>query len=350
MSDTSVEAVSSGPLLEVENLTATFVRRAYSVRAVRGVSLTLDRGRTLGIVGESGSGKSVFVRSVMGFEPEGKEVTGTVRFEGRDLRSLSPKEMRSIWGARMAMVFQNPMTSMNPVYPVGRPIVNALRKHLHLSKAAARTRGVELFESVGIPDAARRFGEYPHQMSGGMRQRVMIATALACGPTLLIADEPTTALDVTIQAQILDLLDFEQQQRQMALVLITHDLGVVAGRTDEIAVMYGGKIVERAPTQRLFSEPRMPYTVALLRSSPELSQARRDRIPSIPGTTPNLAQPIVGCAFAPRCERARVRCREEAPPLVAPERSDHSFACWFPYPPGEQGANISQATSMPIKG
>jgi len=320
-----------GPLLEVDGIKTHFKTPRGLVRAVDGVSFSLERGRTLGVVGESGSGKTVLSRSIMGLLPKKNVVReGSVRFENREVGQLPPQEMRHIWGSQMAMVFQDPMTSLNPVMRVGKQITESLLYHLDISRTYANELAVALLESVGIPEPARRMREYPHQLSGGMRQRVMIAIALACGPKLLFADEPTTALDVTVQAQILDLLQSQQRERFMAMILVTHDLGVVAGRADEIAVMYAGKIVERAPTKVLFTEMRMPYTEALLQSIPKLSDKSHTRLRVIGGRPPQLINPPTGCRFAPRCPYVQDKCRTEEPPLMPAETPGHEFRCWFP--------------------
>ncbi len=320
-----------GPILEVVDLITHFRTERAVVRAVDGVSFTIERGRTLGIVGESGSGKTVLSRSVMGLLPRRNVVRrGQVRFEGQDIAHLDEEDLSHIWGAEMAMVFQDPMTSLNPVVRIGRQLTEHLQLHTGIAKREAEDRAVELLRSVGIPEPERRLREYPHQLSGGMRQRVMIAIALACGPKLLLADEPTTALDVTVQAQILDLLNAQQHERHMAMILVTHDLGVVAGRTDDIAVMYAGKIVEKAPTRSLFANMRMPYTEALLQSIPRLANASHTRLTVIPGRPPDLGHPPVGCRFAPRCPYAQDRCRTEEPPLVDSSVPGHSYACWYP--------------------
>jgi peptide/nickel transport system ATP-binding protein len=318
------------PLLEVRDLATHFLTPRGRVRAVDGVSFRLERGRTLGIVGESGSGKTVLSRSVMGLLPRANVArSGSVRFQGRELVGLPDREMRELCGAEIAMVFQDPMSSLNPVMTVGRQITESIRLHLGTSRREARALAVALLGSVGIPEPARRFYEHPHQLSGGMRQRVMIALALACGPKLLFADEPTTALDVTVQAQILDLLQDTQAERFMAMVLVTHDLGVVAGRTHEIAVMYGGRIVEHAPTATLFSDMRHPYTEALLRSIPHVEEPSHTRLRVIGGRPPDLIDPPPGCAFSPRCPRASDRCRTEAPPLLD-DGTGHRYACFHP--------------------
>src|SRR6478609_7616887 len=318
-------------LLEVENLRTHFLTPRGRVRAVDGVTLSLARGQTLGLVGESGSGKTIFSRSVMNLLPkENVRRSGTVMFMGRNLIGLSDKEMRLLCGADIAMVFQDPISSLNPVMTIGKQITESLRLHLKMSKAEARITAVTLLRSVNIPEADRRFAEYPHQLSGGMRQRVMIALALACGPRLLFADEPTTALDVTVQAEILNLLQDQQTDRFMAMVLVTHDLGVVAGRTDEIAVMYAGRIVEQAPTSVLFSHMLHPYTEALLRSIPKVENPSHTRLRVITGRPPDLTDPPPGCKFAPRCPYVQERCRVEEPKLTLTGSRGHRFACHFP--------------------
>ncbi len=305
-----------GPILQVEDLHTSFVTERGLVRAVDGVSFDLERGQTLGVVGESGSGKTVLSRSIMGLlQATRVRHSGTVRFSGHEISSLSQTELRDVWGTQIAMVFQDPMTALNPVIRVERQITEGLRKRLGLDRKAARDTAVALLDSVGIPDPLRRLRVYPHELSGGMRQRVMIAIALACGPKLLLADEPTTGLDVTVQAQILDLLSDQQRERSMAMVLVTHDLGVVANRTDEIVVMYAGRVVEQAPTRELFEHTRMPYTEALLMSIPRLTDESHSRLRSIPGRPPDLANAPKGCKFAPRCPYAQPRCEQEEPPF-----------------------------------
>ena len=321
--------MSPMPLLAVEDLETHFRTPRGRVRAVDGVSFTLERGQTLGIVGESGCGKSVLSRTIMGLLPSNAEVPSAsrVRFDGRDLRQMSERELRGVRGRHMAIIFQDPMTSLNPVMTCGAQIVETLTYHMGLGKRAARDRAVELFTAVGIPEPARRVDHYPHQLSGGMRQRVAIAIAISCEPALLIADEPTTALDVTVQAEILDLLKRQQRERRMALILITHDLGVVAGHTDEVAVMYAGRIVERAATTTLFARTRMPYTEALLRSIPRLADPPHTPLQTIAGRPPELIDPPPGCRFAPRCRYAAADCRQLAPALTGDR---HAFACWHP--------------------
>jgi peptide/nickel transport system ATP-binding protein len=298
---------------------------------VDGVSFSLERGRTLGIVGESGSGKSVLSRTIMGLLPRTAERSGTVLFEGRDISALTDDGYRELWGTEMAMVFQDPMTALNPVMRVGHQITESLRFHLDMDASEARETAIALLRAVKIPEAEKRFRAYPHELSGGMRQRVVIAVALACGPKLLFADEPTTALDVTVQAQILDLLADQQRERYMAMVLVTHDLGVVAGRAHDIAVMYAGRIVEMAPTDVLFREMQMPYTEALLAAIPKLSDPSHTRLIAIGGRPPDLVNPPPGCAFSPRCPYARERCHREQPPLQeSPTTPGHFFACFYP--------------------
>ena len=322
--------VSSEPtLLEVEDLHTTFRVAAGTVKAVDGISLSLQRGRTLGVVGESGSGKSVLSRSIMGLMPSNAVRSGSIRYEGTELLGMPTSKLRDYWGTRLSMIFQDPMTALNPVMRIGNQIAEPLRVHMGMSKADAADTSRKLLSSVGINEAERRLRQYPHEMSGGMRQRVMIAIALACGPNLLFADEPTTALDETVQAQILDLLQEQQRDRFMAVVLVTHDLGVVAGRADEIIVMYAGRVVERASAGDLFRHTRHPYTEALLRSIPRLENPSHTRLAAIAGRPPNLLSPPPACKFAPRCPRAQDRCRTEEPPLID-DGDGHEYRCWFP--------------------
>jgi peptide/nickel transport system ATP-binding protein/oligopeptide transport system ATP-binding protein len=306
-------------LLEVRNLQTHFPTRGGLVRAVDGVSFHLDEGELLGLVGESGCGKSITALSVMRLvAPPGKIVGGEIRFAGEDLLAASEARMRAIRGDDIAMIFQDPMTSLNPVYTVGEQIAEALRLHRDLSRAQAREAAVAAMREVSIPDPGRRADDYPHQLSGGMRQRVMIAMALACDPKLLIADEPTTALDVTIQAQILELIDELRRTRNLAVLLITHDLGVVAEVADRVAVMYTGRIVEESPVEELFARPKHPYTEGLLRSVPKLSSAdvaRAARLQTIEGTVPKPTNLPPGCHFAPRCPHRMPRCTEGDIPL-----------------------------------
>jgi oligopeptide/dipeptide ABC transporter ATP-binding protein len=323
--------VSTQALLEVEDYSAHFVGGDDVVRAVDGISFTLEQGHALGIVGESGAGKTVLAHSIMGLLPSRDDVQhGSIRLDGRELTGLSVRAMRSVWGAQMAMVFQDPMTSLNPVMRIGHQITEPLHEHTDMSRGEANTSALALLRSVGIAEPERRMHEYPHQLSGGMCQRVMIALALAAGPKLLLADEPTTALDVTVQAQILQLLRTQQRERYMAMILVTHDLRLVATAADSVLVMYAGRIVERAPTAALFARMHMPYTEALLRSIPSLSQPSHTRLAVIPGRPPDLGVIAAGCRFSPRCPYARERCRVEEPPLQPAETPDHEFACWYP--------------------
>ena len=314
-------------LLEVKDLRTQFKTDDGVVRAVDGVSFSLERGKTIGIVGESGSGKSVTSLSILRLlGSAGSIVGGSIHFDGRDLGKLSERELRDIRGNRISMIFQDPMTSLNPFLTVERQISEVLVAHRGLSRRDARRQAIEGLERVGIPDAGRRVDQYPHQFSGGMRQRVMIAIALACEPQLLIADEPTTALDVTIQAQILDLIRALQRDLGTAVVLITHDLGVVAGMADEVAVMYAGKIVEHGLANDVFAKPSHPYTRGLLGSVPRLDADRRDDLVAIPGLPPDLSNLPAGCSFAPRCSLAKERCGEY--PQVVAIGALHSAACW----------------------
>jgi len=327
MSGASSERIEA-PLLEARNLSTHFHTGRGLFRAVDGVSFTVDRGRTVGLVGESGCGKSVTSLSVMGLvpSPPGRVKADAVLFEGRDILRLPAADRRRMRGSQMSMIFQEPMTSLNPVHTVGQQIVEGLLAHERLSAKAARERAMEMLELVRIPSAADRLDDFPHRMSGGQRQRVMIAMAIACNPKLLIADEPTTALDVTIQAQILDLLRDLQKRLGMAILIITHNLGVVAEMADEVLVMYAGKIVERAPVDALFADPQHPYTIGLLGSIPRLDEAR-EVLSTIEGTVPSSDRLPSGCRFAPRCPFADRRCAQEPPPQreMAPS---HYVACW----------------------
>jgi peptide/nickel transport system ATP-binding protein len=335
-SDTKSERVappglSNEPLLQVQDLKTHFQVAAGLVRAVDGVSLTLERGKTLGIVGESGSGKTVLARSIMRLNLGDHVVaSGSAKFEGKELLDIPMKDMPNLWGVEMAMIFQDPMTSLNPVVKIGRQVTEHIRHHHGVSKSEAKEQAIALLKSVRIPSAEARFSAYPHELSGGMRQRVSIAIALACGPKLIFADEPTTALDVTVQHSILNLLAQQQRERYMAMILVTHDLGVVAGRADEIIVMYAGKVVEQAPTATLFAAMRHPYTEALMRSIPKVSERSHTRLSAIAGRPPDLINPPKGCSFSPRCAYAQPQCFEEEPPLVKAPESGHKFACWLP--------------------
>jgi oligopeptide transport system ATP-binding protein len=316
-------------LLEVQNLVTKFYTEEGIVHAVNGISYTLDEGESLGIVGESGSGKTVGVLSIMGLipSPPGRVVDGKALFNGRDLLQLSQKEIRKIRGREMAMVFQDPMTSLNPVLTVGLQLTEALELHLGLSHDAASTRAADILALVGIPDPEERLKEYPHQFSGGQRQRIGIAMALSCDPSLLIADEPTTALDVTIQAQITDLVVKLKEQLAMSIIWITHDLGVIANLVEKVAVMYAGFIVEVAPVRDIYKRTSHPYTLGLLQSLPKVTAREKNRLIPIEGLPPDLLQEPHHCPFAPRCRFVVDRCWQENPPLqvVAP---GHSAACW----------------------
>ena len=315
-------------LLEVENLRTYFGSSAGVIRAVDGVDFKLAAGRTLGVVGESGSGKSVTALSIMRLidRPGSIQEGSKILFDGRDLAKLDEKALQRIRGSEISMVFQEPMTSLNPVYKVGEQIAESVRLHLNLGSREARNRAVEMLGLVGIPDPARRADDYPHQLSGGMRQRVMIAMALACNPKLVIADEPTTALDVTIQAQILDLLASLQEQLEMSILLITHDLGVVAELCDDVVVMYAGKVVERGTVERVFTSPQHPYTEALLQSIPMLGMTQHEPLRVIRGSVPSPLDWPEGCRFRTRCDYAHDKC-EEQPPLFTVE--GHQSACWL---------------------
>ncbi len=317
-------------LLEVKGLRTQFFTQDGVVNAVNGISYTLDEGETLGIVGESGCGKSVGVMSLIRLipSPPGKIVGGEVLFDGQDLLKMSDNEIRSVRGNKIGMIFQDPMTSLNPVLTIGRQITEALQLHLGMNKAQARARAVELLELVGIPSAADRLDDYPHQFSGGMRQRVMIAIGLSCNPQLLIADEPTTALDVTIQAQIVDLVKKLRDELGMAIIWITHDLGVVAGLADRMVVMYAGMIVEEAGVKDLYANPRHPYTLGLLGSLPRLDKVTGEKLESIEGLPPDLIALPQGCPFYARCKYRIDKCKTENPPLHSVEVG-HRIACWI---------------------
>ncbi len=317
-------------LLEVQDLKTYFKVKAGRVRAVDGVSFAIKSGEKLGVVGESGCGKSVTALSIMRLlpQPPAEYAGGSVLFEDEDLLDLQESAMRKIRGGKIGMIFQDPMTCLNPTMTVGKQIGEALRIHLKLGKDEAQKRAIALLEQVGIPAAAERINSFPHQFSGGMRQRVMIAIALACNPKLLIADEPTTALDVTVQAQILELINGVCTDFGTAVMLITHDLGVVAGMTDRVAVMYAGKVVETAPTDELFANPRHPYTLGLLSSVPRLDEERHSQLRTIEGAPPDLLQPPPGCPFMPRCAFARAICRTMPPLDPVAGNSGHLKACW----------------------
>jgi oligopeptide transport system ATP-binding protein len=320
-------------ILEVKDLGISFSTYAGEVQAVRGVTFDLRRGETLAIVGESGSGKSVTAKSIMRLLPEANSLVkaGEIAFEGQDLLKLSDKQMQGIRGSKIAMVFQDPMTSLDPTMRVGRQITESLRKHLGMSGQRANERSVELMKMVGIPNAEARLRQYPHQFSGGMRQRVVIAIALACDPQILIADEPTTALDVTIQAQILELLRDLQQRIGTSVILITHDLGVVAQTAHRVAVMYGGKVVETGTVREIFYNPQMPYTWGLLSSIPLPTADRSQELIPIPGSPPDMSDPPEGCPFTPRCPYAMQICAEEMPGYTT-FSAEHRAACWLHHP------------------
>jgi oligopeptide transport system ATP-binding protein len=316
-------------LLEVKNLVTRFYTEDGVVHAVNGISYTLDEGESLGIVGESGSGKSVGVLSIMGLipAPPGRVEEGEVWFNERDLLQISAEEMRRVRGREIAMIFQDPMTSLNPVLTIGRQMTEALKLHLGMNDEQAKKRAVEMLELVGIANAEQKLSDYPHQYSGGQRQRVMIAMGLSCNPAVIIADEPTTALDVTIQAQIVELTKQLQEKLGMAVIWITHDLGVIAGMVEKVAVMYAGFIVEMGPVRDLYYSPRHPYTLGLLQAMPQLDAKDQERLASIKGLPPDLLQTPTWCPFYPRCPYAEDKCRSENPPLfnVGPH---HVSACW----------------------
>jgi oligopeptide transport system ATP-binding protein len=319
---------ANGTLLQVTDLRTYFETEDGTVKAVDGLSFDLKRGETLGIVGESGSGKSVTSLAIIRLVPSpGKIVSGSINFNGQDILQLSEAEVRKIRGRRIAMVFQDPMTSLNPFMKISRQLMEITELHLGHTRSQAREHAIKMLETVGIPDARQRADSYPHEFSGGMRQRVMIAMALACEPELLIADEPTTALDVTIQAQILELIKELKQKTGTSVILITHDLGVVAGMTDQVIVMYAGKVFERAPTRELFAQPGNPYTKGLLRSVPD-PLAEQGKLYQIPGQPPDVAHLSPGCPFAPRCDRVADICRAEFPPFVQ-INADHFSLCHF---------------------
>ena len=314
-------------LLDVKKLAVSFATDDGTVQAVDGIDIALGRGRTLGLVGESGCGKSVTSLAIMGLlPPENSRVSGEVHFQGRDLLALDAPALRDLRGAQLAMIFQEPMTSLNPSFTVGNQIVEAIRRHRDMGAAEARALAIDMLKLVRIPSPERRIDDYPHKLSGGMRQRAMIAMALACEPRLLIADEPTTALDVTIQAQILALMRGLQQETGAAIILITHDLGVVAEVADEVLVMYAGRVVERAPVQTLFEAPQHPYTIGLLGSIPRLD-GQLDRLASIEGQVPSPLRRPAGCSFAERCPFADAHCHAQAPALQQ-VGTDHFSACW----------------------
>ena len=325
-------------LLEVENLQTQFFTGAGVVRAVDGISYDVNEGETVAVVGESGCGKSVSALSILRLipNPPGRIVGGSIRYKGRDLLKLNEEEIRDVRGKDIAMVFQEPMTSLNPVLTVGRQLTETLEQHLNSSHEAAEKRAIELLGMVGISDPARRVQQYPHHLSGGMRQRVMIAMALCCEPKLIIADEPTTALDVTIQAQILELMKDLTRRLGVALIVITHNLGIVARYADRVNVMYAGRIIESGTADDIYHRPHHPYTLALLRSVPRMDQPRRARLDPVGGQPPDLSRLDAGCAFRPRCGFAAPRCATEIPPLVMAGSTGHVAACW-------QAASVGQS-------
>ena len=317
-------------LLEVRNLVTKFYTDEGIVNAVNGISFTLDEGESMALVGESGCGKSVSMLSVMGLipTPPGRVEAGEVLYNGRNLLKLSPEAMRQIRGREIAMIFQDPLTCLNPVLTIGYQLTEGLKLHLHMSNREAKARAIELLDMVGLPDAKNRLSDYPHQLSGGQRQRVMIAMAFSCNPAILIADEPTTALDVTIQAQIVDLVKQLQARLGMAIIWITHDMGVVAGLVQKVAIMYAGYIMEMAPVGSLYNYPDHPYTRALLQSIPTIDAQQKRRLASIEGLPPDLRQDFRACPFAPRCPFVMEKCLTEIPPLF-PVSLQHNSACWL---------------------
>jgi peptide/nickel transport system ATP-binding protein len=319
----------SDAILTVEDLTVEFSTDDGVVKAVRGVSFALAPGEVLGIVGESGSGKSVTSLAIMGLLPSAARVRGSVRYRGRELLDLRDNQMTDLRGQEIAMIFQDPMTSLNPVYTIGYQLAEAVRAHNEVSKKAAMARAVELLDMVSIPHPQERVRQYPHEFSGGMRQRVVIAMAMANNPDIIIADEPTTALDVTVQAQVLEALGKAQEETGAAMILITHDLGVVAGQADRVLVMYAGKPVEIGAVDDIYFDPRMPYTIGLLGSLPRLDEADAGRLTPIQGSPPSLINLPPGCPFTPRCPRAEAICDESEPALVATTSGDHLAACHF---------------------
>ena len=336
-------------LLEVDDLHVSFNTADGIVKAVRGLTFSVDRGQTVGIVGESGSGKSVSTQTIMGLTA-GARVSGEARFEGRDLLTMSPKDLRAVRGAKVGMIFQDPLSSLHPYYKVGWQIVEMIQAHTKVSKAAAKNRAIDLLRLVGIPKPEQRVDEFPHQFSGGMRQRAMIAMAMALNPILLIADEPTTALDVTVQAQVLDVMERLQKEFGTAIVMITHDMGVIADIADDVVVMYAGTAMEKAERRELFYHNHHPYTEGLLASIPQPGADRSKRLLPIHGTPPSLIQLPTGCPFHPRCPYAFDRCREETPPLESVHgRPDHLSACWLPSVEAERVAERERVQAELLK-
>jgi oligopeptide/dipeptide ABC transporter ATP-binding protein len=316
-------------VIKVEGLSVSFATPRGELKAVRDVSIDLQEGESLGVVGESGSGKTVLSRSIMGLLPSTATRTGKISFQGKEISDLPKDEVRELWGTGMAMVFQDPMTALNPVRRIGDQLTESLTVRLGMSKKDAKVRAIELLERVRIPDPQSMMRKFPYQLSGGMRQRIMIAIAVSCKPEMLFADEPTTALDVTVQAQVLELISELRKEFNMAMILVTHDLGVVAGHTDKIAVMYAGDVVEYAPTRELFANMKMPYTEALLKSIPRLETPTGTRLPVIEGRLPDPTKNEPGCPFANRCAYVTDKCRAEKPPLTD-GGNNHFYRCWFP--------------------
>jgi oligopeptide/dipeptide ABC transporter ATP-binding protein len=316
-------------VIKVEGLSVSFATPRGELKAVRDVSIDLQEGESLGVVGESGSGKTVLSRSIMGLLPSTATRTGKISFQGKEISDLPKDEVRELWGTGMAMVFQDPMTALNPVRRIGDQLTESLTVRLGMSKKDAKVRAIELLERVRIPDPQSMMRKFPYQLSGGMRQRIMIAIAVSCKPEMLFADEPTTALDVTVQAQVLELISELRKEFNMAMILVTHDLGVVAGHTDKIAVMYAGDVVEYAPNRELFANMKMPYTEALLKSIPRLETPTGTRLPVIEGRLPDPTKNEPGCPFANRCAYVTDKCRAEKPPLTD-GGNNHFYRCWFP--------------------
>lgn len=316
-------------LLKIDNMSVSFATPRGNLRAVNDVTIELLKGESLGVVGESGSGKTVLSRATMGLLPGTATRTGTITYNGQVISELPKDEVRELWGTGMAMIFQDPMTALNPVRRIGAQLTESLTVRLGMDKKAAKVKAVELLKRVRIPDPESMLRKFPYQLSGGMRQRIMIAIAVSCEPELLFADEPTTALDVTVQAQVLDLITELRKESNMAMILVTHDLGVVAGHTDKIAVMYAGDVVEYAPTRQLFSNMKMPYTEALLKSIPRLETPTGSRLPVIEGRLPDPTKNEPGCPFANRCPYVTDKCRAEKPPLTN-AGNNHYYRCWLP--------------------
>ena len=316
-------------LLKIDNMSVSFATPRGNLRAVNDVTIELLKGESLGVVGESGSGKTVLSRATMGLLPGTATRTGTITYNGQVISDLPKDEVRELWGTGMAMIFQDPMTALNPVRRIGAQLTESLTVRLGMDKKAAKQKAIELLMRVRIPDPESMLRKFPYQLSGGMRQRIMIAIAVSCEPELLFADEPTTALDVTVQAQVLDLITELRKESDMAMILVTHDLGVVAGHTDKIAVMYAGDVVEYAPTRQLFQNMKMPYTEALLKSIPRLETPTGSRLPVIEGRLPDPTKNEPGCPFANRCPYVTDKCRAEKPPLTN-AGNNHYYRCWFP--------------------